>query len=377
MLEEHQRYYVLSRLYQQRKLSQKVLETWRKMIEGIWPDDDFRNGEQRMKTYLLKLRDQNLVWEYGVWLLERNPSIGLEALTGGARRSAPFTKSRILAQLKNSSGPALILYLEHLKANDPNADVYNELCAKYIEQMSSSFTSSSQVQETFSRIVREFRNLQSTQKTHFEVYLNPQGLLDGSTNSDEQLFWETRIKLMRSLQEPYAFDTERILKLIEHADEAKAYALEERVILYGRLERHVDALNVLTKDLHDFVGAEMYCFYGGTNPQTSTPSSVLFKLLLDSYLALLTEAGDDGIRQTLNLLNSQSRNFDLTTTLDRLPESWSVRQVSHFLQSAIRTSLHSKRESLVLKALCRQLNTATSARLASFSLDHYTQIRKA
>lgn len=44
LLIEKERYYVLSRLYQSRGMTEKVLETWGKMIDGTWLDEDFKNG---------------------------------------------------------------------------------------------------------------------------------------------------------------------------------------------------------------------------------------------------------------------------------------------------------------------------------------------
>jgi len=78
LLVEKQRYYVLSRLYQSRGLSERVLETWSKMIDGTWPDEEFKNGEERMRDYLIKSRDAELVFRFGVWLTKRNPEAGVQ-----------------------------------------------------------------------------------------------------------------------------------------------------------------------------------------------------------------------------------------------------------------------------------------------------------
>lgn len=78
LLREKERYYVLSRLYQSRGMVENVLETWAKMIDGTWPDDEFRKGEERMREYLIKCRDADLVLKYGLWLTRRNPEIGVQ-----------------------------------------------------------------------------------------------------------------------------------------------------------------------------------------------------------------------------------------------------------------------------------------------------------
>jgi hypothetical protein len=78
VLVDAEQYYVLSRLYQSRGITEKVLETWAKMIDGTWPDEDFRNGEERMRDYLVKCRDADLVFRFAMWLTKRNPEAGVQ-----------------------------------------------------------------------------------------------------------------------------------------------------------------------------------------------------------------------------------------------------------------------------------------------------------
>ena len=78
LLIEKERYYVLSRLYQSRGMTEKVLETWGKMIDGTWPDEEFKNGEDRMRDYLMKCRDADLVFKFAMWLTRRNPEAGVQ-----------------------------------------------------------------------------------------------------------------------------------------------------------------------------------------------------------------------------------------------------------------------------------------------------------
>ena len=78
MLIEKKRYYVLSRMFQHRGMVLEVLETWAKMIDGTWPDDEFKNGDERMRDYLVKLKDADLVFKYGMWLTRRNPEVGVQ-----------------------------------------------------------------------------------------------------------------------------------------------------------------------------------------------------------------------------------------------------------------------------------------------------------
>jgi hypothetical protein len=58
----------------------EVLETWTKMIDGTWLDEEFKGGEERMRDYLIKLRDADLVFKYGMWLTKRNHEAGVQVL---------------------------------------------------------------------------------------------------------------------------------------------------------------------------------------------------------------------------------------------------------------------------------------------------------
>jgi len=78
MLLEKGRYYVLSRLYQQRGMTERVLDTWGNMIDGIWPDEEFKHGEERMRDYLIKCRDTDLMFRYAMWLVRRNAEAGVQ-----------------------------------------------------------------------------------------------------------------------------------------------------------------------------------------------------------------------------------------------------------------------------------------------------------
>jgi len=80
VLIENRRYYVLSRLYQSGGMTEKVLETWGKMIDGTWPDEEFKNGEERMRDYLIKIRDADLVFKFAMWLTRRNPEAGVQVI---------------------------------------------------------------------------------------------------------------------------------------------------------------------------------------------------------------------------------------------------------------------------------------------------------
>lgn len=114
LLEKFNRLYVLSRLYGKKKSYAMVLSTWKRIIEG---DDDikgeFTDGETEVRKYLSKLRDRNLVIEYGTWLANRNPKIGVQVFADEASKVVIPT-AEALEILRGQSPNAVKHYLEYL-----------------------------------------------------------------------------------------------------------------------------------------------------------------------------------------------------------------------------------------------------------------------
>jgi hypothetical protein len=67
-------------------MTERVLETWGKMIDGTWPDEAFKHGEERMRDYLVKCRDTDLMFRYAMWLVKRNAEAGVQVRTPFYRR---------------------------------------------------------------------------------------------------------------------------------------------------------------------------------------------------------------------------------------------------------------------------------------------------
>jgi hypothetical protein len=118
LLEEFKRLYVLSRLYQSNSRASskatKVLATWKRILEGE-PDEggEFIDGEQEMRKYLARIRDHSLVEEYGSYLANRNPKLGVQVFTDDHSR-VKFGPSRAVVLLKEKAPGAVKEYLEHL-----------------------------------------------------------------------------------------------------------------------------------------------------------------------------------------------------------------------------------------------------------------------
>jgi hypothetical protein len=118
LLEQFKRLFLLSRLYQSNCKASvkagKVLATWRRIVEGAEDrGGELVDGEQRVKDYLNKIRDQALVEEYGAWLANRNPTLGVQVFANDQAR-VRFEPTRAVALLREKAPGAVKDYLEYL-----------------------------------------------------------------------------------------------------------------------------------------------------------------------------------------------------------------------------------------------------------------------
>lgn len=116
LLEAYHRLYILSRLYQSRKMSRNVLKTWRRIIEGehdVGAEVAPSGAELQMRRYLVKIKDAQLVEEYGSWLAACNPKLGVQVFADSSSR-VKLEPADVVALLKEQAPNAVQAYLEHL-----------------------------------------------------------------------------------------------------------------------------------------------------------------------------------------------------------------------------------------------------------------------
>jgi len=115
LLERFKRLYVLSILYQSKKMSREVLETWKRLFEC--GDEkalaEFGEGEDRIADYLLAKKDRELVKEYGLWLANRNQKLGIKVFAD-ERARVKWDVQEVLEMFKGYAPVALRGYVEHL-----------------------------------------------------------------------------------------------------------------------------------------------------------------------------------------------------------------------------------------------------------------------
>ncbi|CAJ2508099.1 Uu.00g092850.m01.CDS01 [Anthostomella pinea] len=377
LIESYHRLFVLSRLYQSRKMAQEVLSTWRRIVEGERDDgDEFRDGEQRVREYLIKISNQALVQEYGIWLANRNPKLGVQVFAEDKGRAPKFEPTYVVELLKRDAPNAVKYYLEFLVFGKGHTVYVNELISYYLDIVIHRLEASSEAREVVMSTYSTYRALQPPKPTYRQF------LTDNAPANDEA--WHSRLRFLQLLGGSYDYDSAAIRdRIASLSSTAEDLLVPETIILDGRERKHEDALRLLVHRLGDYDTAVSYCFRGGASiysiyqaqPQSQPPAGPenlkapkrresmpptqdqqarLFRALLGEFLKL--EDISDRVEQTGLLLEKFGSWFDVGDVLSVIPDSWSVDLVAGFLVKALRNIFVEKNETTVARSLSSAQN---------------------
>ncbi|KAK9458355.1 hypothetical protein V1511DRAFT_454897, partial [Dipodascopsis uninucleata] len=366
LLENARKYFALSRLYQTRKMVAEVCATWKKMISGEWEDPEFSDGEHKLMEYLIRCKDESVVWEYGLWLARQNPINGIRVFIDEHRRTH-IDPRNLKDEIRKIGGEAWRLYLENLVFVQKHFEYANELVLLYtndvIEVVESNEGARQEIIESY-----ELYRMLAPPKIPYTRFLEGR-----ASESRYKEAVTMRLKFLNILQSDVEYDVQEVLRRIKaHED----FLVTEMVILYGKLSLHHSALHILCHSLADYDTAFAYCLYGGhlihsTEMPLTTVTSVkreqqseLFKLLLVEFLKL--KSTDERIKCTKRLLEGWGHLLDPQFVLQIIPDSWSVELVSSFLISSFRELTKTKRESLLMRGLSREENFRTVSELVDY-----------
>ncbi|KAL8868563.1 MAG: hypothetical protein Q9174_004909 [Haloplaca sp. 1 TL-2023] len=366
LLEQYHRLYVLSRLYQNRKMAGKVLETWRRIIEGeADAGNELRDGENEVRKYLAKIRDTAIIHEYGTWLARRNPDLGVQVFADDSSR-VKFVPQDVVQLLKEQAPEAVKVYLEHLVFGKKKSQYANDLITYYLDSVLNVLESSGEARSILAQSYETYRALQAPKPTYRQFIMD---------NAIPTAWWQDRLRLLELLGGSHGSDlTYDLGKILERLESYQEYMVPESIILDGRQGRHQQALRLLTHGLADYHTAINYCLMGGASmfhpisgslepseASTREDQAVLFGYLLTEFLKI--EDSHNRLERTSELLERFGSWYDVKHVLAMIPESWSVEIVSGFLSSAFRRLVHDKNEAMVVKALSGAENLQVAAAL--------------
>ncbi|TLS25415.1 hypothetical protein PpBr36_07229 [Pyricularia pennisetigena] len=407
LLESYNRLYVLSRLYQSRKMASEVLATWRRIIEGERDDGgEFENGEQRVRDYLSKVSNQGLVREYGVWLASRNPKLGVQVFSDDHGRAPKFHPADVVSLLREEAPDAVKYYLEHLVFDKGHTTYVSELVNHYLDVVMTDLEISSEARDNVAAIYKAYRALQAPKPT-FRRFLT-----ENAPPGDEA--WHSRLRLLQLLEGPHEYDARAIRERISRGQrkqqqqgqdsgeaqetldtQGDVLLVPETIILDGREGRHESALRLLIHKLGDYDSAVLYCLRQRPLPDSNKPASnlriegstedkkkqrveaesaaqtaavattrALFRTVLGEFLAL--EDVGDRLEQTGALLERFGAWFDVLEVLELIPNSWVIdAALSEFLVSALRRLVRERHEGMVSRALSSAENLRVRAEMVA------------
>ena len=366
LLENYQRLYVLSRLYQSRKLTGMVLQTWRRILDGERDlGNEFVDGENEFRKYLTKIKDPALIQEFGSWLARRNPSLGVQVFTDDHRRVN--LKPHLVVQLLRANAPeAVKVYLEHLVFGKKNFQYANELISYYLDSVISILERSHEAGEILSQSYETYRALTPPKPTYRQFIID---------NAISLSWWNDRLRLLGLLGGSHGTDfSYDVAKVLSRIDPYEQYLVPESIILDGRQGRHEQALRLLTHGLGDFHTAINYCLLGGASifhpvsghsASFTAPSReeqrVLFQSLLHEFLHI--EDRVNRLERTGELLERFGSWYDISEVLALIPPDWSVELLSGFLIGAFRRLVEEKNEAMITKALSGAENLQVASTL--------------
>ncbi|KAM0302687.1 hypothetical protein ACHAPM_004689 [Fusarium culmorum] len=348
LLETYHRLFVLSRLYQSRKLAGDVLATWRRIVEGEQDvGQELREGEQRVREYLTKISSQTLVQEYGVWLANRNPKLGVEVFAEDKGRAPKFEPAQAVAILRKEAPGAVKYYLEHLVFGKGHTTYINDLMAYYLDVVVHDLESSEESRTIVRATYAAYRALQAPKPAYSHF------LRDNAPPDNE--VWHSRLRLLQLLGEANDYDAAAIRDRISTLPDD--LLVPETIILAGRERKHNDALRLLIHNLGDYDTSVSYCLRGGASTTGAAPSERpsfeeqrrLFGVVFQEFLSL--EDISDRVEQTGALLERFGGWFEIDDVLGRIPDDWSVDIVAGFLVGALKRLVGERHEAMLTCAL--------------------------
>ncbi|XP_042837003.1 transforming growth factor-beta receptor-associated protein 1 isoform X1 [Panthera tigris] len=312
-LEKHKKYFALGLLYHYNHQDAAAVQLWVNIVNGDIHDSTRSDLYEYVVDFLTYSLDQELVWKYADWVLQKSEEVGVQVFTRRPldEQQNSFNPDSIITCLKKYP-KALVKYLEHLVID---------------------------------------RRLQKEEyHTHLALlYLDEVLQQRPGANSKGAEATETQAKLRHLLQKS---DLYRVHFLI---DRVRGAGLPmESAILHGKLEEHEEALRILVHELRDFSAAEDYCLWRseGRDPLYRQR---LFHTLLAMYLQPGPSVPELAVAAT-DLLNHHAAEFDAARVLQLLPGTWSVQLLRPFLTGAVRDSVHTRRTTQVALGLAKSEN---------------------
>ncbi|KAJ3492453.1 hypothetical protein NLJ89_g11233 [Agrocybe chaxingu] len=380
-LQKEGQYNALCMLYKQKGEDLKLLDTWAKLIEGEWTDDDIQDPLSQMIALLAEKKDKALTQRWGLWLTKRDPERGLKLLMPrdtGKRKERPEEDIALLEQIQEANAAAGAQYLEYLvlQRRSSSKELHMRLANSCVDQVLSYLKD-----DAVSKLWRAKSSSYSSSRNEssFLSYF--------SSTTPESEHKRARLKTILLLAGSSLYDPNSIrTRLLEQEKILKL----ELAIVDGKLGQHRSALQILVHDINDSASAEAYCTLGGevvppkvaqavaegsglqdwvvtlfglpppakgvngrgaVGPTPITRLKTVNEELKKELLKVLLEVymDDKQSERASQLLNAQAVNLDVLDVISLVPSSWPVNMMTSFLSQSFRRTLHAQHEGKIIK----------------------------
>ncbi|GAN02424.1 transforming growth factor-beta receptor-associated protein 1 isoform X1 [Mucor ambiguus] len=395
-LSKSKKYYALSIMYESKHMYEKVLDIWAKIYSGELADPEFKNGLERIKNLLLQdVHTEELplsvIMHYAWWLTHQSPEDGVLVFTQSPR-TGDMDPDEILEKLSEYSNEGVRTYLEYLVLTQKSerAEYHTRLACSYVKDVHKEINEGNQLKQ-MKALVEGFIKQTDPMKI-IPIKDDEEGFNNGATfvgylgrEQQQTHLVKLRLKLIQLLQSSQLYSPQVLLDVL-----TKAGPLDiEKVIVYGRMSKHKEALDILIHQLCDFVGAETYCVTNGQStgviptaalslvaekplppliledeylsPESLIERRSLFTMLFKSYIAI--QDSKLMIARSMHLLNTQGFYLDTLEVLEMIPKDWSIDMLQEFLIRSLRRSLDDYNESQIVLGLSRGENLLISSDL--------------
>ncbi|GAB5359245.1 hypothetical protein AAMO2058_000527700 [Amorphochlora amoebiformis] len=262
--------------------------------------------------------EPELLWHHARWVLKANPTEGIRIFT--IDRVPPFNPDQV------------IKFLTSLSFLDEELDLVSVYLGYLTRRTDIVRFHDLYVQRLYSRYV---------------------ALVE--SGCDEDRIEDARDELKAVMETNNKFDLQRMLEIIE-----KSGLDEEKVVLFSRLGKHRQALEIYIFSLQDYMAAEDYCLTKGRKNKTEKR---LFEELLRIYVdakegKVTPDEGDEKMIEFVesafqHLLAYQSEYLDPVKTLELIPNDTELQTIQIYLESVMRASVSRRRNAQIVSKLVR------------------------
>ncbi|KZV92694.1 hypothetical protein EXIGLDRAFT_718145 [Exidia glandulosa HHB12029] len=391
VLVEHKRYIILANIYERRRETGKLLDLLATLVQDKWTSAEMPDPMARLLYVLDQISDPTLLQKWGLWLVKRDATRGINVLMASRDKRALPKKYvenadlTLLKQIREASAEAGDQFLEYLvlQKRSTDASLHTQLAQRYVGDLLR-MLEDEQVTQEFELAMSSY--LEGSRAVPFLAYV-----ANDMPDTDAK---RQRLKVALFLQGSPIFDIAAVRNDLTKKSDILAF---ECAILDGKLGQHRAALATLATTLRDASSAEAYCSLNGIVIPPRLASAVAERAGLQAWAALVNgpkpasrratlrapsekerrdEAAEDdqkrkllqilmevymndgttATEQTARLLNAQSLHLDVVDVVSAVPSTWPVSKLSSFLSRSLRRTLHAHHEGMIVKAIAAGQN---------------------